>query len=489
MTTTERPDAIGDDGVAEIIAVPSRQELQISWFARLLARVPRQALFKQIGWVTGAYGFTQVTRLATNVVLAKLLAPQLFGIMLIINTLRTGFELLSDIGISHNIVSNPRGDTPDFFNTAFTLQAIRGVALAILVVLIAGPLVRLYARPELALLVPLMSILFILSGLQAPSRVLLMKHGNVRLNALSDILFAVISLALNVGLALYTPTIWALFIGLVSTTLLHTIFTHLLMERGVLKFRLDRRSITEIVSFGKWVFASSLIYFLAMNYDRLYFAKAVPFAMLGIYGVARTFSDAGGQFVQRMGDVLIYPKIAATQKDGAELRQILAPFRGRLLFLIAAGLAIAVAVSDQIIILLYDARYHAAAFMLPILLAGIWFAVLATLGDSILMGTRRPAHSARANFIKFAFTFAGLPLALHYDGMVAAIFVIVGADMVRYVSQALSQRAQGLSFVRQDIALTVALVGMILGWRILFTELGIVPDPLTWWGYAEMLHG
>ena len=338
------------------------------------------------------------------------------------------------------------------------------------------------------MLVPLMSILFVLSGLQAPSRVLMMKSGEVKAFALSDIFLATGSVIINVSLAFYMPTIWALFVALILTTSLQTIVTFYLMPRGILRLQLDRECVGQIVSFGKWVFVSSLIYFLAMNYDRLYFAKAVPFAVLGIYGVARTFSDAAGQLVQRIGDMLIYPKIAATQQDGAALRAMLAPMRVRMLLVIAAGLAIVIALSDQIIILLYDQRYHAAAFMLPILLTSIWFSILATIGDSVLMGTRRPAHTARANFAKFAFTCAGLPLAIHYDGMAAALFVIASADMIRYISQALSQRTQSLSFMRQDAALTLAVAGMIIMWRFLFTTVGLVPSLSTWWHYGTSLH-
>gem|GEM_PF-1022442 len=487
--TSKQSDAISSDGAAEIIAGPQSEPVPPRWFGRMLARIPRVAALQQVGWVTGSYVFGQAMRLATSVVLAKLLAPQLFGIMLIINTLRTGFELLSDIGISHNIISNSRGDEPDFFNTAFTLQALRGLALGLLVLIIAGPIVHIYNRPELTILVPLMSILFVLSGLQAPSRFLMMKHGKVKAYAFTDMVLSIASLAVNVGLALYTPTIWALFIGLIVTALLQTILTHALMDRGVLKFRLEQRSVKQIVSFGKWVFVSSLTYFLAMNYDRLYFAKAVPFAVLGVYGVARTFSDAAGQLVHRIGEMLIFPKISAMQQDGRTLRTMLTATRRRLLLLIASGLAVAIAVSDRIIIVLYDQRYHAAAFMLPILLASIWFSILATLGDSVLMGTRRPAHAARANILKFLFTCVGLPIALHVDGMVAALFVIATADMVRYISQAGSSRAQHLSFLRQDAVLTIALAAMVVAWRGLFTAIGLVPTLSVWWSYGAALHG
>lgn len=481
--------AIGDEGTAEVIGAPAQADPAPGVWRRLLARVPRSAAAGEVGWVTISYAVGQAMRLATNIVLARLLAPQLFGIMLIVNTLRTGIELLSDIGISHNIISNPRGAEPAFFNTAYTLQIIRGAVLGVAVLVLAVPISRIYQQPELTALVPLMSVLFVLSALQAPSRFLMMKQGEVRAYAISDIALAVGSLVIHVALALYTRSIWALFLGLILTTALQSIVTHLLMERGVLKLQLDRTCMREILSFGKWVFVSSLIYFLAINYDRLYFAKAIPFAVLGVYGVARTFSDTATQLIQRVGSILIYPKIAASGQQGWALRAALAPVRARALLLIAVPLSLGVAVSDRVITLLYDARYHAAAAMLPVLMLGVWFSVLSTIGDAVMMGTGRPAHSARANLAKFVFTCAGLPLALAWNGMLAALLVIAGGDLVRYLSLALSERAHKVSFGRQDAALTLLLAGMVVVWRTILVTLGLAPDAATFWSYAATLHG
>ena len=83
----------------------------------------------RIGWATGSFGLVQVLRFANNVILARLLSPPLFGLMLIVNSIKTGVELISDVGINQNIISNKAGHTPDFYDTAWTLKVIRGVAL------------------------------------------------------------------------------------------------------------------------------------------------------------------------------------------------------------------------------------------------------------------------------------------------------------------------------------------------------------------------
>ena len=128
------------------------------------ATLGRAALLTATAWVTVQHGVQQALRLGTNVVLARLLAPELLGTMLLINTLRTGGELLSDVGIGQSIVSDERGRDPKFFNTAWTIQIIRGALLFAVALLITRPLAELYDSPQLTVLLPVAALDFLISG-------------------------------------------------------------------------------------------------------------------------------------------------------------------------------------------------------------------------------------------------------------------------------------------------------------------------------------
>src|SRR5258708_17782105 len=101
-------------------------------------KISTGSLLRGAVWTIGAYGLAQVLRLATNVFLARLLAPELFGIMLIVNSLRTGIELLSDVGIGQSIVYHKNANDPDFYNMAWSIQAIRSVLLWLVALFIAA---------------------------------------------------------------------------------------------------------------------------------------------------------------------------------------------------------------------------------------------------------------------------------------------------------------------------------------------------------------
>src|SRR5882757_4816013 len=146
-------------------------------------------------WTIGAYGLGQVLRLATNVVLAQLLAPELFGIMLIVNSLRMGIELISDVGIGQNIIYHKHANEPDFYNTAWTLQAVRSVLLWLLAIVVAVPVARFYASPVLVYIVPLTAFGIVLSGFSSVSRALLQKRLQIAKLNVFEMIVAFISSA------------------------------------------------------------------------------------------------------------------------------------------------------------------------------------------------------------------------------------------------------------------------------------------------------
>ncbi|MEM9567949.1 MAG: oligosaccharide flippase family protein, partial [Cyanobacteria bacterium P01_E01_bin.34] len=91
-------------------------------------------------WTVAAFGSQQVLRFASNLILTRLLIPEFFGLMALVNSLRLGLELFSDVGIGQNIIQSPRGEDPLFLNTAWSIQIIRGILLWLACWAIAQPI-------------------------------------------------------------------------------------------------------------------------------------------------------------------------------------------------------------------------------------------------------------------------------------------------------------------------------------------------------------
>ena len=120
-------------------------------------------------WTIASYGASQLLRLGSNLILTRLLFPKLFGLMALINILIIGLHLFSDIGVGPSIIQNKRGNDPDFLNTAWSLQVIRGFGLWFFCVLIAWPVAKFYGEPQLFWLLPVVGISTMIAGFNSTS--------------------------------------------------------------------------------------------------------------------------------------------------------------------------------------------------------------------------------------------------------------------------------------------------------------------------------
>jgi O-antigen/teichoic acid export membrane protein len=224
---------------------------------------------------------------------------------------------------------------------------------------------------------------------------------------------------------------------------------------------------------------------LSTNFDRLYLAKVVPLQMLGVYGIARSISELLGFVMLRIGNYVLFPLIA-THADAPrdELRAQLLPIRAKFMLVAAIAFSLFAATADLPIKILYDQRYHAATWMLPVLIIGAWFTILVVINESTLLGLGKPSYSAVSNGLKFTFLLIGLPLFTKLYGIFGGVMVVSFADLCRYFPIRFGQRRERFSFGRQDLLLTSATFSMVglLEWLRWLLGYGTSFDalPISW---------
>jgi O-antigen/teichoic acid export membrane protein len=414
-------------------------------------------------WTVGAYGVSTLMRFATNVVLARLLAPEIFGTMLIVYSLRTGIELLSDIGIGQNLIQSKNAEDPDFYNTAWSLQLIRSFVLWLAFSAAAIPMAHFYQSPILIFVVPVTALNIIVAGLTSVSKSLLSKRLQfARLN-LFDTTIAFISSAAHILFAWFSPTVWALVFGGLFGSFASMIGSYYLLRDVKQRFYISKEYWMQIIHFGKWIFLSSMVYFLSTYIDRLYLGKLVPLEMLGIYGIARSISDLTGNLVLRLGSVVLFPFVASqSHLPRDDLVHQLSSLRAKFLLLAGLGFSFFIATADLLIKLVFDERYQAATWILPVLILGSWFTVLATINESALLGIGKPSYAAIANSLKLLFLLIGLSFGTSSYGLLGGVIVVASADLCRYFPTLIGQLRERFSFGRQDLLMTLSVFLMVV---------------------------
>ncbi|MBE9144847.1 oligosaccharide flippase family protein [Planktothrix mougeotii] len=427
-----------------------------------MASLSKQAIQGTI-WTLFGYGGSQVLRFGGNLILTRLLVPELFGLMALVNTFIIGLNLFSDIGIRPSIIRSQRGDDPEFLNTAWTIQVFRGFGLWITCLLIAAPIASFYNEPQLLWITPIVGFGTVISGFNSTALATL--NRNLALGKLTvyDFVIQITSLSVMGVWAWINPTIWALISGTLIGSFLGLIRSHLLNEGSPNRFAWDKKALEEIFSFGRWIFLSTAMTFLATQSDRLILGKLISLEKLGIYTVAYTFADLPRQLLNKISSQVLFPVFSKQMDIPREnLRKKI--LKKRWFILIGLGLLITVffGFGDLIILALYDDRYKQAAWMLPILSLGLWPVVLCSSLDKILYAIGKPQYSTVGYFLKFCYMMILLPLSFKAFNILGVIITIACNDIPYYIVVNYGLWINKVSLIKQDLEASLVLIILVI---------------------------
>lgn len=337
-------------------------------------------------WSVLGYGGSQAIRLASNLLLTRLLFPEIFGLMALVQVILQGLKMMSDIGISTSVVRDERGDEPDYLNTAWTLQIIRGLLIWLISVLAAYPMALAYDSSELVLLIPLVGSTVIFQGFTSPAVLSLKRHIQLDKLLLWEISSQFVTTVITVIAVWYFKSIWAIAIGGVSGAFLTCLFSYKLPYNHKIKLSIDRKSARTMLTFGKWIFLSSLVTLVINKGDVLVLGVFLSKADLGVFTIAAIWSRMAYELLQKINQQVMTPLYAmAFRENKSSVKAQMAKTRIRLLAL-SLPMIIGLVLGGQLLIdILYDARYQSAGWMLQVLAVGtIAAAITATSANALL---------------------------------------------------------------------------------------------------------
>ncbi len=407
--------------------------------------------------VVAFYGAASALRMVSSVVLTRFFLPEMFGLMALLTTVIVGLNLFSHIGLEDSIVQNPRGDDEAFINTAWTIQAIRGVGLWLLTVALAWPVARFYHEPRLLWLLPVVGFGCVIAGFSSPNLLTLARNLGVGRLSLLELACQFVLFAVSLIWAFFQRTIWALAIGRVISEIVRMYLSYRLLDGGIRpRFVLEREAVRTLLGFGRWILLSTALTFLATQSDRLILAKLTSFQMLGIYGIAFSLSDLPrqiiGMFAQRVG----FPFIAKfSHLERSVFRTVLLKYRMMVLAVGSVLLTFTICIGDVFITHAYKKPYHDAAWMIAIFAIGLWHTLLYSTISYAILSIQKAHYNAVANFFYCVTLFLLLPAGYHFFGMVGAVAAVAMSDLPVYIVNVYAAVKNGLGTLRQDAYMTL----------------------------------
>ena len=412
-------------------------------------------------WTIAGYGASQVLRFGSNLVLAKLLFTEAFGVMAIVNGIMQGLVMLSDVGIGQSIIRHTRRDDPAFYNTAWTVQIVRGFLLTLIGLALAWPVGQFY-DPFLTRFIAVISLTTLIAGFNSTNIFTANRDLQLAQITLMDLTTQTIGIAVTVGLAWRYHSIWSLVYGAIVSVSIRMALSHLILSGPSNRLCWQTAAVRELFSFGRWIFLSTMFTFLGLQSDKLILGRLVQLNELGIYAVAFAMTATiAGIFEQLVYRVLMPAMVHVSKASSSRFSELV--LRSRQVILMAAALAVAnlILLAPLIFRTLYDSRWQSAGWMAQLLCFGLWFTLLQRTSEACLLATDKSRALATANAINFVTTLLLAPLGFYWFGIAGFIggWTLGNLSAVIVLDRELMRH--GVPVARQDVSKTCLMIAFV----------------------------
>lgn len=269
-------------------------------------------------WLTSARGITVALGLIRTTVLARLLAPDDFGLMVFALTTIAVLEKFSQSGFEKALIQR-RKDIREFLDTAWLIMVVRGFALFAILFFGSVLVAAFYEKPEIISILRVIAISFPLRGLTNIGVVYFKREMIFKKQFVFQLSEAIALLAVSIPLAFLLRNVWALVLGMLAGNLVQLVVSYVIHPyRPGLNFNLKKA--VELFSFGKWIYAASILVLILGYGGNVLVAKVLGFAALGIYGLAYRYSSLPATEIAQVISQVTLPAYSQIQSDLRKVR-------------------------------------------------------------------------------------------------------------------------------------------------------------------------
>lgn len=312
----------------------------------------------------GSYAVTAINFIA-GIILARILAPEHFGVFALTIFYLTAFSVIKDWG-AESAVLYRQDKEKETASTLFFLQVGLSV-LAIILALASSLLLKKVYDPQVATILLILAIFALVESLGAIPRTLLEKKIEFKKLSFLEVFATFFAALAAIFFALQGFGIWALVVQRICLISLKTL-GFWLFSRFRPIFAIDKQIISWFFkTFGLPIFLSSLASVFLFQFDNFLIGTFVSATILGYYTKAFQFATLPTQLITQVISRVAFPVYAKCQDDREKLASAFTIFlKGiwRLSLPMAIGLFV---LAPDIIKVLLGEKWLPAAPLLRIL--------------------------------------------------------------------------------------------------------------------------
>jgi len=278
----------------------------------------RERTVRSSVWIALSSVLANVFDLVNYLILARLLVPEIFGLISIVVMIQRGIDVLTRTSFKHALIYRQDNETRAT-DTAWVLNITRGIILFILVFLAAPWISKFYGQPILSRAIKFVAFVFILDGLQNVNLVLFEKSLDFKKIALARIVRSFLSCAIVLSLAFVLRSLWALLIGILFHSV-YNLWVSFLIQKKKPRFRFEKTLAGELIHYSKYVTGAGILVFLTTRGDDAIIGKLLGMRELGFYTYAYLIANLPSTHLTKILSEVIFPSYSTIKGDHIKLK-------------------------------------------------------------------------------------------------------------------------------------------------------------------------
>lgn len=353
-----------------------------------------------------------------NVVLARLLAPEDFGLLALALVLIQGMESLTFVGIDNYLIQN-KTISNDLVRNAWFLNIIRGVLLTLLALAICPFYSKLVNEPATLQVLWIVAFNSVLEGMKNPGSILAEREISFGRISIYEILCAFLEVGVVIVIAWFIRNAEALAWGLLLGTLLKSLLSFFFFPLpGAPQF--DWTHQVKLLSVAKHFVVIAVGTLIMVQGDNLIIGALEGSESLGIYVVAYQLAVFPVLFLQDIANRVALPVFSSLQYDEERLRAISSKVVQLQLAVIIPFIVIIAVFAHDLVVTLYGEKWTEAGRVLQAL-------VFVTLGKGLthvcvpyILGTGAFSFASRMKMLEMMVFLGSVYLGVRFYGLTGA---------------------------------------------------------------------
>jgi PST family polysaccharide transporter len=265
------------------------------------------------GWLYAYRWAERLLDFLAIVVLARLLAPDDFGLVAIAASFATIVEGLSALDVDKALIRT-REDDEALYDTAWTLSVLRGVIAGAVMVGAAS----LMADARMAAVLRVLALAPVLNGLRNPRFVTFERELIYSRLALLTVGAKIASVAVMLAVAAATRSYWALVLGQLVYSLVTMLLSYLVRPHWP---RPSFSRVGPLFAFSGWLSLTSAVTSLSMETDKLIVGGLLGVRDAGLYFMTQRVGVLPTQELLSPLQRLLFPAFSEVVDDAGRLRR------------------------------------------------------------------------------------------------------------------------------------------------------------------------